>query len=96
MRGGQRFDKATARVVSATIDHGVVSKHRSAKERRPDSQQLTRQWALLRLQSDATGPYSVTALAEQLDTSKATIVRNLQALVGSERLGALREAGTRS
>lgn len=49
-------------------------------ERRPDSQQLVRQWALLRLLSDATEPYSVKQLAEQLGTTKATIERDLATL----------------
>jgi predicted DNA-binding transcriptional regulator YafY len=49
-------------------------------ERRPDSQQLIRQWAMLRLLSDATEPYSVKQLAEQLHTSKATIERDLATL----------------
>ncbi len=48
--------------------------------RRPDSQQLIRQWALLRLLSDATQPYSVKQLAEQLGVSKATIERDLATL----------------
>ena len=50
------------------------------RERRPDSQQLTRQWALLRLLSDAKEPYSVKQLSEQLGTSKATIERDLATL----------------
>jgi predicted DNA-binding transcriptional regulator YafY len=49
-------------------------------ERRADSQQLVRQWALLRLLADATEPYSVKQLAEQLNTSKATIERDLATL----------------
>ena len=49
-------------------------------ERRADSQQLIRQWALLRLLADATEPYSVKQLAEQLNTSKATIERDLATL----------------
>lgn len=49
-------------------------------ERRPDSQQLIRQWALLRLLADAGKPYSVKELAEQLQTSKATIERDLATL----------------
>lgn len=48
--------------------------------RRPDSQQLVRQWALLRLLSDASDGWSVKALAEQLGTSKATIERDLATL----------------
>jgi predicted DNA-binding transcriptional regulator YafY len=49
-------------------------------ERRPDSQQLIRQWALLRLLADAKDAYSVKELAEQLGTSKATIERDLATL----------------
>ena len=51
-----------------------------ASERRPDSQQLVRQWALLRLLADATEAYSVKDLADQLNTSKATIERDLATL----------------
>ncbi len=49
-------------------------------ERRPDSQQLVRQWALLRLLADATDAYSVKQLADQLGTSKATVERDLATL----------------
>ena len=49
-------------------------------ERRPDSQQLVRQWALLRLLADATDAYTVKQLSEQLGTSKATIERDLATL----------------
>ena len=48
--------------------------------RRPDSQQLVRQWALLRLLADATDGWSVKELAEQLGASKATIERDLATL----------------
>lgn len=48
--------------------------------RRPDSQQLIRQWALLRLLADATEPYGVKRLADQLGASKATIERDLATL----------------
>ncbi len=51
-----------------------------SKPRRPDSQQLVRQWALLRLLSEATEPYGVKRLAEQLGASKATIERDLATL----------------
>ncbi len=51
-----------------------------APERRPDSQQLVRQWAMLRLLADATEAYSVKQLAEQLGSSKATIERDLATL----------------
>ncbi|MBA3458491.1 MAG: transcriptional regulator [Deltaproteobacteria bacterium] len=49
-------------------------------QRRPDSQQLVRQWALLRLLADATEPYGVKRLSEQLGVSKATIERDLATL----------------
>ncbi len=49
-------------------------------ERRPDSQQLVRQWAVLRLLADAADAYSVKQLAEQLAVSKATIERDLATL----------------
>ena len=52
----------------------------SASERRPDSQQLVRQWALLRLLADATDGYSIKQLSEQLGVSKATIERDLATL----------------
>jgi predicted DNA-binding transcriptional regulator YafY len=58
--------------VSATSAKGA--------ERRPDSQQLVRQWALLRLLADATDAYSVKQLADQLGASKATIERDLATL----------------
>lgn len=48
--------------------------------RRPDSQQLVRQWALLRLLADATEPLTVKHLAEQLGVSKVTIERDLATL----------------
>lgn len=48
--------------------------------RRPDSQQLVRQWALLRLLADSADGWSVKDLAEQLGTSKATIERDLATL----------------
>lgn len=56
------------------------SSSREAAARRPDSQQLIRQWALLRLLSDAQQSYSVKQLAEQLGVSKATIERDLATL----------------
>jgi predicted DNA-binding transcriptional regulator YafY len=52
----------------------------STGERRPDSQQLVRQWAVLRLLADATEPYSVKQLADQLGVSKATIERDIATL----------------
>ena len=68
-------------VVRATSDTAIVSGPLpKLGERRPDSQQLIRQWALLRLLAHATEPYSVKQLAEQLQTSKATIERDLATL----------------
>ncbi|HVV88665.1 MAG TPA: transcriptional regulator [Kofleriaceae bacterium] len=51
-----------------------------ASARRPDSQQLVRQWALLRLLSTSGRAWSVKELAEQLQTSKATVQRDLATL----------------
>jgi predicted DNA-binding transcriptional regulator YafY len=48
--------------------------------RRPDSRQLVRQWTVLRLLADATEPYTVKKLADQLHVSKATIERDLATL----------------
>lgn len=60
---------------------GIVAKEkRGDSERRPDSQQLIRQWTLLRLLADAAQPYSVKQLAEQVGVSKATIERDLATL----------------
>jgi len=57
-----------------------VTETSKAADRRPDSQQLVRQWALLRLLADATDAYGVKQLAEQLGTSKATVERDLATL----------------
>lgn len=51
------------------------------RERRPDSQQLVRQWSILRILSEASSPYSVKQLADQLGSSKATIERDLATLM---------------
>ena len=59
---------------------GVTDPNDRPTDRRRDSQQLVRQWALLRLLSDATRPYGVKQLAEQLGVSKATIERDLATL----------------
>lgn len=48
--------------------------------RRADSQQLVRQWALLRLLGASTTGRSVKELAEQLRSTKATIARDLATL----------------
>jgi len=60
--------------------HRVTAPTDRPADRRRDSQQLVRQWALLRLLSDATRPYGVKQLAEQLGVSKATIERDLATL----------------
>ena len=65
--------------LGADDGHATAATGRPA-DRRPDSQQLVRQWALLRLLADATTAYSVKQLAEQLGTSKATIERDLATL----------------
>ena len=51
-----------------------------ASDRRPDSQQLVRQWALLRLLSESPRAWSVKELSEQLQVSKATVDRDLATL----------------
>ena len=48
--------------------------------RRADSQQLVRQWALLRLLSASGRAFAVKELAEQLGVSKATVQRDLATL----------------
>lgn len=48
--------------------------------RRPDSQQLSRQWAILRLLADSGRSFSVRELADQLGASKTTIQRDLATL----------------
>lgn len=48
--------------------------------RRADSQQLVRQWALLRLLSASGRAWAVKELAEQLAVSKATVQRDLATL----------------
>ncbi|HUH02067.1 MAG TPA: transcriptional regulator [Kofleriaceae bacterium] len=48
--------------------------------RRPDSAQLVRQWAILRLLSESGRSFSVKELADQLVSSKATIQRDLATL----------------
>jgi predicted DNA-binding transcriptional regulator YafY len=49
-------------------------------ERHPDSAQLRRQWALLRMLADAATPFGVKELAAQLGVSKATVQRDLATL----------------
>jgi predicted DNA-binding transcriptional regulator YafY len=61
-------------------DRRVRDQSEPPSSRSRDSQQLVRQWALLRLLSDATEPYGVKQLAEQLGVSKATIERDLATL----------------
>ena len=50
---------------------------KKGSERRPDSQQLVRQWALLRILGGAERGLSVKDLAEQLGVAKAKIERDL-------------------
>ncbi len=52
----------------------------AASSRRPDSVQLRRQWALLRLLANSDRWLDVKELATQLDCSKATIQRDLATL----------------
>lgn len=49
----------------------------TAASRRADSQQLVRQWALLRLLSTSGRAWAVKELSEQLAVSKATVQRDL-------------------
>lgn len=51
-----------------------------APPRRPDSQQLVRQWALLRLLSSAARSWTIKELSEQLNVSKATVQRDIATL----------------
>jgi predicted DNA-binding transcriptional regulator YafY len=51
-----------------------------AAARRADSQQLVRQWSLLRLLADSARAFSVKELSDQLGASKATIARDLATL----------------
>jgi predicted DNA-binding transcriptional regulator YafY len=53
---------------------------RDPRARRTDSQQLARQWALLRLLSESGRAWAVKDLAEQLGCSKPTIERDLDTL----------------
>lgn len=48
--------------------------------RRADSQQLVRQWAILRLLSESGRSFAVKELADQLGVSKATVQRDLATL----------------
>lgn len=48
--------------------------------RQADSEQLVRQWAILRLLADSGRAFTVKDLADQLDVSKATIQRDLATL----------------
>jgi predicted DNA-binding transcriptional regulator YafY len=61
-------------------DAGLSEKQSSGPERRPDSQQLIRQWALLRLLSEAPKSWGIKELSEQLCVSKATIERDIATL----------------
>tara|TARA_R110002096_G_scaffold44524_1_gene119670 strand:+ start:39444 stop:40451 length:1008 start_codon:yes stop_codon:yes gene_type:complete len=61
--------------------------------RRPDSTQLRRQWALLRLLASSGREFTVKELADQLDSTKSTIQRDLATLeqdfaLIEERVGA--------
>ncbi|MBK9036212.1 MAG: transcriptional regulator [Myxococcales bacterium] len=57
-----------------------MPKSREVVGRRADSQQLVRQWALLRLLAASGRAFGVRELAEQLGVSKATIERDLATL----------------
>jgi predicted DNA-binding transcriptional regulator YafY len=53
---------------------------KSTPERRPDSAQLIRQWAVLKLLSDSPKAWTVKELAEQFQVSKPTIERDIATL----------------
>jgi predicted DNA-binding transcriptional regulator YafY len=57
-----------------------VTETKKGSERRPDSQQLVRQWALLRLLCNTADGLSVKELAARLATTKPTIERDLATL----------------
>ena len=59
---------------------GKTGKSATAAVRRADSQQLVRQWALLRLLSASPRAFGVKQLADQLGVSKATVQRDLATL----------------
>ena len=66
---------------------------KAAAARRADSEQLVRQWAILRLLSNTPRGYSVKELAEQLRATKSTVQRDLATLgrdfaLLDERVGA--------
>lgn len=61
-------------------DRAVPKAVSPAPVRRADSQQLVRQWALLRLLSASGRAFSVKELSEQLAVSKATVQRDLATL----------------
>jgi predicted DNA-binding transcriptional regulator YafY len=58
----------------------VADRDERPASRRADSEQLVRQWALLRLLADGGRSFGVKQLAEQLGVSKATIQRDLATL----------------
>jgi len=77
--GAWRFARLRG-LVRARHHRGVESTRSKGPERRPDSQQLVRQWALLRLLSESPKAWGIKELSEQLQVSKATIERDLATL----------------
>lgn len=71
---------AVADVRGEGDDGFVGAKKSTGTERRPDSQQLVRQWAILKLLSDSPQAWGVKELAEQFGVSKPTIERDLATL----------------
>ena len=59
---------------------GAEERNEGKAGRRADSQQLVRQWALLRLLAESGRSFGVKDLAEQLGVSKATVQRDLATL----------------
>src|SRR5687767_5520322 len=57
-----------------------MSASEGSGQRRADSAQLVRQWAILRLLADSGRAFSVKELAEQLQSTKSTIQRDLATL----------------
>jgi predicted DNA-binding transcriptional regulator YafY len=68
-----------AYIVRADADE-AMAREGEGGGRRADSEQLVRQWALLRLLADSGRAFGVKDLSEQLGVSKATIQRDLATL----------------
>jgi predicted DNA-binding transcriptional regulator YafY len=62
------------------LGHDCAVGHSDSGRRQADSQQLVRQWALLRLLAESGRAFGVKELSEQLQVSKATVQRDLATL----------------